>query len=199
MRNTVLGVLSFAAIAITAAPAFAQEQPQPVFPQRHGNVATGICTYSPGRALGRSVAAQAINTQIDAFEAAMQAEFNPAQLQADLAPYESNPSSAPEDLQRRFANYIVRTEQISITEQMQKRALTARLDYGPLAQAYEERGCALLFDSAQYVPGYANPSMDMTPTVTQKLDAMVPTWPAFELVSEQAVVNAMAQAAAQGQ
>ena len=189
MRNLLFAAVAAGAIAIPFAAAAQDagaaqpaERPQPQVPTTHGAAVPGMCTYSEGRVVRLSVAGQAIDAQLAEFERLANEEFQVATLQSELEPYVNAPETAPQALQDRYVAYRVRMEQIGLTEQRQKGALASALVFGPLAQAYQERGCSILFNTTQFVGGFANPAMDMTPTVVQKLDAMVPTWPQFQLV-----------------
>lgn len=186
MRNILLAAIAVGVVSIPAAAsaqsADAAQQPQPQIPSTHGAAIPGMCTYSEGRAVRLSVAGQQIDAQLAEFERLANEEFQVAQLQTELQPYQADPRTAPQALQDRYVAYRMRVEQINYTEQQQKSRLASALIFGPLAQAYQERGCSILLDATQYVGGFANPAMDMTPTVVQKLDAMVASWPQFQLV-----------------
>lgn len=191
MRKVLLAATAVGAFAVPFAAsaqngdAAQQQAPQPQVPTTHGAAVPGVCTYSEGRSVRLSVAGQQIDAQLAEFERLANEEFQVAQLQSELQPYASDVRAAPQALQDRYVGYRLRMEQINYTEQQQKTRLASALVFGPLAQAYQERGCSILFEASQFVGGFANPSMDMTPTVTQKLDAVVPSWPQFQLVQVQ--------------
>jgi len=192
MKSRVLGAALLAAMSAATvagaqtaqtAPAQGQQQPQPVLPTRHGTVLPGLCTYNIAQVVGQSIAGGQIDQQSQAFLTAANTEFDSANLETQLAPYEGKPTSeVPAALLTKMTAYRQRIQQIVVTQRQQKSALANAIEFGPLAKAYEERNCSLLLGVEQYQPGYVNPSADMSPTVTQHLNELVPTWPAFQLV-----------------
>lgn len=190
MKSLIAGVLIAASLSTpalakqAAQPAAPQAQPQQrqaVLPTRHGTPIAGLCTFDEAAAIGRSVAGQGILQQIQAFGTGLETEFQ------DLAQYQGQQiEQLPQAVQSRYLELINRRRQIQATQQYYMVALASRLAEGPLAQAYEERRCSMLLDAQVTIPGFIHPSADMTPTVTQKLDAIQPQAPQVQLIPMQA-------------
>lgn len=171
---------ALAALAASTA-AHAQQAPQPVTPSSHGSAINGVCTFDMREAMANSAAGRSIGQQLSAYIQQADAEFGMSTLEQELSAYAGQPiENVPESLRNRAIGARNRMAQIQATEQQQIALLAQYVDGGALAAAYAERRCSILFENSQFI--YANPAMDITATLTARLDAAVPTWPQIQLL-----------------
>jgi outer membrane protein len=166
--------------AQTAAPAAAQPAPGPMIP--------GVCTYSNERAIGASTVGQAVAARMKQLSQAVDAELSGERtaLQTEGKTLQAAQQAGTMDqntLQQRALVFNQRAEtlekktqirvrELQATEGKQLQKIAEQLD-PILKQVYAERNCGLLLDRNSLYG--ANPAMDVTDTVIQKLNAKVTT------------------------
>jgi Skp family chaperone for outer membrane proteins len=192
-RNLTVAAGALAAFGI-AATAFAQTAPAarpaaPAAPQvAPGPVIPGVCTFSNDRAIGTSLVGKAVGARLQQLSQAADAELRAERTRLEtekraLEAQRTTPTMTQEQLEQRALTYNqqaaaferkaqLRVRELQATEQKQLQRVAQELQ--PLIlQAYAERNCGLMVDRS--VIYAANPSMDVTDIVVQKLNAKITT------------------------
>jgi len=182
-----LAVFGFAAAAFaqTTPPA----APRPAAPTvAPGPVIAGVCTFSNDRAIGTSLVGKAVGARLQQLSQAADAELRAERTQLEtekrfLEGQRTTPTLTQEQLEQRALTYNqkaqaferkaqLRVRELQATEQKQLQRVAQELQ--PLIlQAYAERNCGLMVDRS--VIYAANPAMDVTDIVVQKLNAKITT------------------------
>lgn len=173
---------AFALASLTATSALAQTA-QANNPTNPGPAIPGICIYSHQRTLAQSTAGQAVATGMQRLQQEVQAELQPytTSIQSEAQALQSVPAdqrqSREQALQQRYqeAQQLAQTREneLRYTDLMQRQAIATAVD--PIVSAvYVERGCGVLFARESTVL-FANPQMDITETVIQRLNTALPT------------------------
>lgn len=195
-RNLTVAAGAFAVLGI-AATAFAQTAPAarpaaPAAPAAQqvapGPVIPGVCTFSNDRAIGTSLVGKAVVARLQQLSQAADAELRAERTRLEtekraLEAQRTTPTMTQEQLEQRALTYNqqaaaferkaqLRVRELQATEQKQLQRVAQELQ--PLIlQAYAERNCGLMVDRS--VIYAANPSMDVTDIVVQKLNAKITT------------------------
>lgn len=197
-----LGALSSLAMASAAwaqAPAPAAVGGPPI---------AGVCTFVQEGALMNSAAGKSVSERMKQLLAMVQAELSPegkwveserAALQAMPQDQLQQPQNAKriETFQQRYAALQrkgeIRGKELEVTQN--KELALIRNEVVPIVnQVVTENHCGMVLERSQMV--WANPQMDITDTVIQRLNAKMPSVPAFERVNlEQQASAAPAPAA----
>jgi len=185
-------------LAVLGMAAAASAQPAPAAPAaaatRQGPAIHGMCTYNNDRAIGTSAVGRAVDARLKQLTQAVEAELTPERnwIQGEERTLQQQASSATptiprEQLEQRAlalrqrAGAFERKAQLRVRELQatQQKALSRiATELRPiLGQVYAERNCSIMLD--QGVLYNANPSMDVTDMVIQRLNAKIQTF-AFE-------------------
>lgn len=164
-------------LALSAQAAAAQTQlsnPGPAIP--------GLCVYHNERLLAQSSAGQSLNQGMQRLVQEVQGELSPyaTSIQTEAQRIQQLPQDQQaqpmQALQQRIqeAQQLEQTRDVELryTRAQQINAIATAVD--PIVVAvYQERGCGLLLDrESVYV---MNPSMDITDTVIERLNAALPS------------------------
>lgn len=190
-RNLTVAAGALAAFGI-AATAFAQTTPAPARPAAPtvapGPIIAGVCTFSNDRAIGTSLVGKAVGARLQQLSQAADAELRAERTRLEtekrsLEAQRATPTMTQEQLEQRALAYNqqaaaferkaqLRVRELQATEQKQLQRVAQELQ--PLIlQAYAERNCGLMVDRS--VIYAANPAMDVTDIVVQKLNAKITT------------------------
>lgn len=169
--------------ATTAAAPAAAQQP----PLQFGPAVSGVCLFSQERAVATSNAGQAANQRMQQLRAQVQAELGPERtsIEADAKTFEGERASLTPDqlqqkggaLQKRANDYEqkaqLRERELQVTGQKALQRIGVELE--PIVRnVFQQRGCSLLLNADNAVFA-ANPTMDITSSVSQALNAKLPT------------------------
>ena len=178
MKLFALGAFALASLAAGSAAAQAQAPANP------GPVIPGVCVFHNDRLLGTSTAGQSVQTGMQRLITEVQGELQPyaAAIQTEAQALQQGGAAADPQGTRRQALQQraqeaqqleqTRQQELQYTQQLQIRAIAQAAD-PILVAVYQERGCGLLLDrSAVYI---ANPAMDITDVVIQRLNTALPT------------------------
>ena len=190
-RNLTVAAGALAAFGI-AATAFAQTAPAPARPAAPavapGPIIAGVCTFSNDRAIGTSLVGKAVGARLQQLSQAADAELRAERTRLEtekrsLEAQRATPTMTQEQIEQRALTYNqqaaaferkaqLRVRELQATEQKQLQRVAQELQ--PLIlQAYAERNCGLMVDRS--VIYAANPAMDVTDIVVQKLNAKITT------------------------
>jgi len=179
---------AFAVATLVAPAAFAQTAPAaPAAPSNPGPVIAGVCVYNHSRTLAQSTVGQSVLAGMNRLQTEVSGELQPYQtsIQTEAAALQQAGSSLPQDqiqsrsqaLQARYreAQQLAETRdgELRYTDMKQREAIAAAVD--PILSAlYVERGCGILLARENAVL-FANPAMDITDTVIQRLNVALPS------------------------
>lgn len=184
--KTILAAATAAAVALGGAQAaFAQAATPAAAPVvRHGNPIAGLCVLSVEAAIAGSTVGKYANTRLQQIGQQVNAELTAEQTAIqndDKALGTQRATLDANTFEQRAAALQVRANALQRKAQLRERELQAtqqkvraRLgqELEPLARvAYEQKGCALLFDGNSVIE--ANPAMDITPVVVTALNAKI--------------------------
>lgn len=180
MKLIALGAFALSTLAAGAASA------QTAAPQvTHGAPIAGVCVYSAQRVLQQSTAGQALQSGLQRLV---------QEVQGELAPYGTAIQAEQQQLQQRQQSgqpiddaarqaYQQRLQEAQQLEQTRENELRYTEAFqtqaiGQAAQpiiiaAYQEKACSVLLDRNAVL--VANPQMDITEVVIQRLNAALPT------------------------
>lgn len=180
MKQFIIGVAALASLA--APPALAQTAP----PANHGPAIPGVCVFFNQQVLAQSTAGQAVQARMEQLQTEVQGELTPyvTTIQTEAQALQAGASTIPQTEQQSRRQALqqrvqeaqqleqTRTEELRYTLNEQRRLIAVATD--PIIVAvYQERGCGILLDrESVYV---MNPSMDITPTVIERLNVSLPT------------------------
>lgn len=178
MKLFALGAFALASLAAGSAAAQAQAPANP------GPVIAGVCVFHNDRMLAQSTAGQAVQAGMQRLITEVQGELQPyaAAIQTEAQALQQGGAAADPQGTRRQALQQraqeaqqleqTRQQELQYTQGLQVRAIAQAAD-PILVAVYQERGCGLLLDrSAVYI---ANPAMDITDVVIQRLNTALPT------------------------
>ena len=167
--------------AATSAPAAAPAPPPP--PLQLGAGIPGVCVFSEEAAVSRSSAGDTINKRMQQLGAQVQAELGPEQtsLDADLKAFKALPQDQQQAqgpaLQQRVQDFegkrALRQRELETTLRKAIGRVDGELE--PIIRVVvASRSCGLLLkaDNAIYA---ANPTMDITSAVIEKLNTKLPS------------------------
>ncbi|WP_427792807.1 OmpH family outer membrane protein [Brevundimonas diminuta] len=177
-----IAIGAFALASLTASAALAQTQG----PSNPGPAIPGVCVYFNQRVLAQSTAGQAVQTRMEQLAQEVQGELQPyaTAIQTEAQALQQGASTIPADqmnqrrqaLQQRIqeAQQLegTRDNELRYTLAEQRRKISEAIE--PLLVAvYQEKGCGIMIDRESVF--IMNPSMDVTDTVIQRLNAQLPT------------------------
>ncbi len=187
MNRKILIAAGATAVFGMAAAAYAQTAPaRPAVPQPAGPVIAGVCTYSNDRAIATSSVGKAVAARLQQLGQAADAELRAERtaLENEKKTLEAAQATLPRDqLEQRALAYNqkaaaferkaqLRVRELQATEQKQLQRVAQELQ--PLiVQVYGERNCGIMIDRG--VIYGANPQMDVTDLVVQRLNAKLTT------------------------
>ena len=200
---TVKTLLSLGALASLALASAASAQ-APAAAPASGPAIPGVCVFSRDEALASSTAGKGVSSRLNELRAQVQAELTPeAQtLQSDEKALQSTPKEQQQAkaiaLRDRIGAFQQKEQQRGqeLQATMQKQVSVIAQAMSPIVEAvYAERKCSILLDHGQVYS--VNPDMDITAVVVQRLDAKLPSVPAFsrESLAQQGASAAPAPAA----
>ena len=150
----------------------------------HGAPIAGVCVYDNDEVLARSTAGQSVQTGMQRLLSEVQGELAPysSVIQTELQSLQQGGEAADPGGARRTALQAraqeaqqleqTRRTELQYTQGVQFQAIGTAVE--PIVRAlYQERSCSILVNrSAIYS---ANPAMDITPTVIERLNAALPS------------------------
>lgn len=174
---------AFAAALLAGSAAAAQEQ-------NFGPVVPGVCVYHHDRLMAQSTAGQSLVAGVQRLQQEVQTELAPYEqfIQTEGQALQQGQASIPQDqLQQRARDLDTkyrefeglrqtRTGELRYTLAYQQQQISQAVD--PILGAlYAERGCGILLSADAVMR--ANPQMDITEAAIQRLNAALPSLPAF--------------------
>lgn len=177
-----IAIGAFALASLTASAALAQAQG----PANPGPAIPGVCVYFNQRVLAQSTSGQAVQTRMEQLAQEVQGELQPyaTAIQTEVQALQQGATTIPADqmnqrrqaLQQRIqeAQQLegTRDNELRYTLAEQRRKISEAIE--PLLVAvYQEKGCGIMIDRESVF--IMNPSMDVTDTVIQRLNAQLPT------------------------
>lgn len=181
MKILAFGAFAVAMLAGTAAAA--QDQ-------NFGPAVPGVCIYHHDRLLAQSTAGQSLVAGVQRLQQEVQTELAPYEqfIQTERQALQQGQATIPQDqfqqraeaLEARFREFEglrqTRTAEMRYTLAYQQQQIGQAVD--PILEAlYTERGCGILLSADGVLR--ANPQMDLTETAIQRLNAALPSLPAF--------------------
>lgn len=182
MKLLALGAVALASFVAIAAPNAASAQT--AGPQNPGPVIPGVCVYFNQRLLAQSTVGQAVQTRMEQLATEVQGELAPygTSIQTEITALQQGGQAADPDGSRRTALQQriqeaqaleqTRQDELRYTLGEQRRLISASVE-PILVAVYQERGCGLLLDRESVF--IANPAMDVTDTVIERLNTALPT------------------------
>jgi Skp family chaperone for outer membrane proteins len=181
MKTLAFGVFAVAMLAGSAAAA--QDQ-------NLGPVVPGVCVYHHDRLLAQSTAGQSLVAGVQRLQQEVQTELAPYEqfIQTESQALQQGQATIPQeqgaqrarDLEARFREFETlrqtRTAELRYTLGYQQQQIGQAVD-PILAALYAERGCGILLSADAVLR--ANPQMDLTEAAIQRLNAALPSLPAF--------------------
>ena len=175
----IFAVSAFALATVIAGSAAAQTQQV-----THGPAIPNVCTFHNARMLAQSTSGQALSSGMERLVQEVQAEVAPytTSIQTEATALQQGGQAADADGSRRRALQARaqeleqltqrREQELQYTRAVQLQAIATAAD--PIVVAvYQERQCGILLDRDSIF--IANPSMDITDTVIQRLNTALPS------------------------
>lgn len=181
MKTLAFGAFAVAMLAGSAAAA--QDQ-------NFGPAIPGICVYHHDRLMAQSTAGQSLVAGVQRLQQEIQTELAPYEqfIQTERQALQQGQATIPQDqfqqraeaLDARYREFEglrqTRTAELRYTLAYQQQQIGQAVD--PILGAlYTERGCGILLSADAVMR--ANPQMDITETAIQRLNAALPSLPAF--------------------
>lgn len=184
MKLIALGAFALATLAAGAASAQTAAAPQIT----HGPAITGLCIYSPQRVLVQSTAGQSLQQGLQRLAEEVRGELAPyaTSIQTEAQQLQQGGQAADPDGSRRrqWQQRLEEAQQLEQTREQELRytegaqsQIIGNAASPIIAAAYQEKGCSILLDRNSVFLG--NPAMDITDIILQRLNAALPTLPAF--------------------
>jgi outer membrane protein len=181
MKTLAFGAFAVAMLAGSAAAA--QDQ-------NFGPVVPGVCVYHHDRLMAQSTAGQSLVAGLQRLQQEVQTELSPYEqfIQTEGQALQQGQATIPQDqLQQRAQALDTRYREFEALRQTRTGELRYTLAYQQqqigqavdpiLGALYAERGCGILLSADAVMR--ANPQMDLTEAAIQRLNAALPTLPAF--------------------
>lgn len=181
MKTLAFGAFAIAMLAGSAAAA--QDQ-------NLGPAIPGVCIYHHDRLMAQSTAGQSLVAGVQRLQQEVQAELAPYEqfIQTEGQALQQGQASIPQDqLQQRARDLDTKYREFEGLRQTRTGELRYTLAYQQqqigqavdpiLAALYAERGCGILLSADGVLR--ANPQMDLTEAAIQRLNAALPSLPAF--------------------
>lgn len=174
---------AFAVAMLVGSAAAAQDQ-------NFGPVVPGVCVYHHDRLMAQSTAGQSLVTGLQRLQQEVQTELAPYEqfIQTEGQALQQGQATIPQDqlqqraqaLETRFREFEglrqTRSNELRYTLGYQQQQISQAVD--PILGAlYNERGCGILLSADAVMR--ANPQMDLTEAAIQRLNAALPSLPAF--------------------
>ena len=181
MKTLAFGAFAVAMLAGSAAAA--QDQ-------NFGPAIPGVCIYHHDRLMAQSTAGQSLVAGVQRLQQEVQTELAPYEqfIQTERQALQQGQATIPQDqfqqraeaLDARYREFEglrqTRTAEMRYTLAYQQQQIGQAVD--PILGAlYTERGCGILLSADGVLR--ANPQMDLTETAIQRLNAALPSLPAF--------------------
>jgi Skp family chaperone for outer membrane proteins len=184
---TVKTLLSFGAlVSLALASAASAQAPAASSGPASGPAIPGVCVFFRDQALATSTAGKGVSSRMNELKAQVNAELSPEAQ--SLRSQEQALQSTPKEQQQAKAMALrdqigafqqkeqLRGEELQATLQKQVSVIGEAM--APIVEAvYAERKCSILLERGQVY--FENPEMDITASVVQRLDAKLPSVPAF--------------------
>ena len=184
--KTLLSLGALASLALASAASAQAPAPAASSGPASGPAIPGVCVFFRDQALATSTAGKGVSSRMNELKAQVNAELSPeAQT---IRSEEQALQSTPKEQQQ--AKAVAVREQIGAFQQkeqlrgeelqatLQKQISVIGESMAPIVEAvYAERKCSILLERGQVY--FENPEMDITSTVVQRLDAKLPSVPAF--------------------
>ena len=175
-------IAAVALATLTATPVLAQA----AGPQNPGPVIPGLCVYNNARLMAQSTAGQSIQQGMRRLSDEVVNELAPygQSINAEIQALQQGRGTIPQDqfaqrsqaVQQRIAEAEqleqTRTQELEYTLNQQRVAISRAID-PILAAVYQERGCGILISGEAVYQ--ANPQMDITDMVIQRLNVQLPS------------------------
>lgn len=174
---------AFAAVLLAGSAAAAQTP-------NMGPVVPGVCVYHHDRLIAQSTAGQSLVAGIQRLSQEVATELAPYEqfIETESQALQQGQASIPQDqLQQRARDLEARYREFQTLSQTRSGELRYTLGYqqneiakaaNPIVEAlYAERGCGILLSADAVLR--ANPQMDLTEAAIQRLNAALPSLPAF--------------------
>ncbi len=178
-----LAFSAFAIAMLAGSAAAAQDQ-------NFGPAIPGVCIYHHDRLLAQSTAGQSLVAGVQRLQQEVQTELAPYEqfIQTEGQALQQGQATIPQDqLQQRAQALDTRYREFEGLRQTRSAELRYTLAYQRdqigqaadpiLAALYAERGCGILLSADAVMR--ANPQMDITEAAIQRLNAALPSLPAF--------------------
>lgn len=179
----ILAFGAFAVAMLAGSAAAAQNQ-------NFGPAIPGVCVYHHDRLLAQSTAGQSLVAGVQRLQQEVQTELAPYEqfIQTEGQALQQGQASIPQDqLQQRAQALDTRYREFEGLRQTRTAEMRYTLAYQRdqigqaadpiLAALYAERGCGILLTADAVMR--ANPQMDITEAAIQRLNAALPSLPAF--------------------
>ena len=181
MKTLAFGAFAVAMLAGSAAAA--QDQ-------NFGPAIPGVCIYHHDRLMAQSTAGQSLVAGVQRLQQEVQTELAPYEqfIQTERQALQQGQATIPQDqfqqraeaLDARYREFEglrqTRTAEMRYTLAYQQQQIGQAVDPN-LGALYTERGCGILLSADGVLR--ANPQMDLTETAIQRLNAALPSLPAF--------------------
>ena len=199
--KTLLSIGALASLALASAASAQAPAGASAAAPAAGPAIPGVCVFFRDEALATSTAGKGVSTRMNELRAQVQAELAPEaqSLQSKAQAVQTLPKEQQLALREQIGAYQqkeqLRSQELQAT--LQKQVSVIGQQMAPIVEAvYAEHKCSLLLDRGQVY--FANPDMDITSVVVQRLDAKLPSVPAFsrESLAQQGAAAAPAPAAA---
>lgn len=178
--------LLIAATALATLAAAGTASAQSAGPQNPGPVLPGVCIYFNQRLLAQSTVGQAVQTRMTQLAEEVRGELQPyaTSIQTEIAALQQGQATIPADqMQQRRQALQQRIQEAQQLEQTRDNELRYTLSEQRrqigvavepiLIAVYQERGCGIMLDRESVF--MANPAMDVTDLVIQRLNTALPT------------------------
>jgi Skp family chaperone for outer membrane proteins len=178
--------LLVAATALATLAAAGTASAQAAGPQNPGPVLPGVCIYFNQRLLAQSTVGQAVQTRMSQLAEEVRGELQPyaTSIQTEIAALQQGQATIPADqMQQRRQALQQRIQEAQQLEQTRDNELRYTLSEQRrqigvavepiLIAVYQERGCGVMLDRESVF--MANPAMDVTDLVIQRLNTALPT------------------------
>ncbi|MBX3478598.1 MAG: OmpH family outer membrane protein [Brevundimonas sp.] len=178
--------LLIAATALATLAAAGTASAQAAGPQNPGPVLPGVCIYFNQRLLAQSTVGQAVQTRMTQLAEEVRGELQPyaTSIQTEIAALQQGQATIPADqMQQRRQALQQRIQEAQQLEQTRDNELRYTLSEQRrqigvavepiLIAVYQERGCGIMLDRESVF--MANPAMDVTDLVIQRLNTALPT------------------------
>jgi outer membrane protein len=158
--------------------------------QNFGPAVPGVCIYHHDRLMAQSTAGQSLVARVQRLQQEVQTELAPYEqfIVTERQALQQGQATIPQDqfqqraeaLEARFREFEglrqTRTGEMRYTLAYQQQQIGQAVD-PILAALYTERGCGILLSADGVLR--ANPQMDLTEAAIQRLNAALPSLPAF--------------------